>query len=94
MSNIRFTWDLAKATQNRRKHGVSFEEAQSVFYDDYAQLAPDPDHSKEEDRFILLGRSSQMRLLIVCHCYRESDSVIRIISARKATKKEQRAYPG
>lgn len=92
MSNIRFTWDSAKATQNRRKHGVSFEEAQSVFYDDYAQLTPDPDHSKEEDRFILL--SSQMRLLIVCHCYRESDSVIRIISARKATKKEQRSYPG
>ena len=94
MSNIRFTWDLTKATQNRRKHGVSFEEAQSVFYDEYAQLAPDPDHSNEEDRFILLGRSSQMRLLIVCHCYRESDSVIRIISARKATKKEQRSYPG
>lgn len=94
MSNIRFTWDAAKSTQNRRKHGVSFEEAQTVFYDDYAQLAPDPDHSMEEDRFILLGRSNQMRLLIVCHCYRESDSVIRIISARKATKKEQQAYPG
>ena len=94
MSNIRFTWDSAKATQNRRKHGVSFEEAQSIFYVDYAQLAPDPDHSKEEDRFILLGRSNQLRLLIVCHCYRESDSVIRIISARKATKKEQKAYPG
>lgn len=94
MSNIRFTWDSAKATQNHRKHGVSFEEAQSVFYDDYAQLVSDPDHSEEEDRFILLGRSNQLRLLIVCHCYRESDSVIRIISARKATKKEQRAYPG
>lgn len=94
MSNIRFTWDSAKATQNRRKHSVSFEEAQSIFYDDYAQLTPDPDQSKEEDRFILLGRSNQLRLLIVCHCYRESDSVIRIISARKATKKEQRFYPG
>lgn len=94
MSNIRFTWDATKAAHNRRKHGVSFEEAQSVFYDDYAQLVADPDHSREEDRFILLGRSSQMRLLIVCHCYRESDSVIRIISARKATKKEQQSYPG
>lgn len=94
MSNIRFTWDATKVAQNRRKHGVSFEEAQSVFYDDYAQLVADPDHSREEDRFILLGRSSQMRLLIVCHCYRESDSVIRIISARKATKKEQQSYPG
>ena len=94
MSNIRFTWDLVKATQNRRKHGVSFEEAQSVFYDDYAQLLTDPDHSKDEDRFILLGRSNQIRLLIVCHCYRESDSVIRIISARKATKREQQVYSG
>ena len=94
MSNIRFTWDQGKATQNRKKHGVSFEEARSVFFDDYAQLLSDPDHSKEEDRFILLGRSTQARILVVCHCYRESDSVIRIISARKATKSEQRNYPG
>ena len=65
-----------------------------MFYDDYAQLLTDPDHSKDEDRFILLGRSNQIRLLIVCHCYRESDSVIRIISARKATKREQQVYSG
>ena len=94
MSNIRFVWDTNKANQNRRKHGVSFDEARSVFYDDHAQLTTDPDHSQEEDRFILLGRSSLTRLLVVCHCYRESDAVIRIISARKATRTEQRAYPG
>ena len=94
MSNIRFVWDRNKAESNRRKHGVTFEEARTVFYDDFAQLVPDPDHSKDEDRFILLGRSSEMRILIVCHCYRESDSEIRIISARKATKREQKSYPG
>ena len=74
--------------------GVSFEEASTVFYDEYAQLIPDPDHSDREERFVLLGRSSQMRVLIICHCYRENDSAIRIISARKATKKEQKSYPG
>ena len=94
MSNIKFVWDEHKANANRRKHGVSFGEAQTVFYDESAQLIHDPDHSADEDRFVLLGRSSQLRLLVVCHCYRESDSVVRIISARKATKKECKLYPG
>ncbi len=94
MSNIRFIWDQTKAENNRRKHSVSFEEAQTVFHDDLAQLIPDPDHSDVEQRFILLGRSNHLRLLIVCHCYRENDSLIRIISARKATKREGKLYPG
>jgi len=94
MSNIRFAWDPEKDIVNRRKHGVSFEEAQSVFYDEYAQLIPDPDHSDEEDRFIILGRSNRLRVLVVCHCYREDDEVIRIISARRATKYEQNFYKG
>lgn len=93
MKGTRFTWDPRKAEENLRKHGISFEEAQSVFYDDHGQLVDDPDHSDDEDRFILLGRSNHIRLLIVCHCYRESSSVIRIISARKATKKEGKNYP-
>ncbi len=93
MSNIRFVWDPKKAAANRRKHGVSFDEARSVFYDEDAQLKADPDHSQDEDRFILLGQSAKMRVLIVCHCYRESDDLIRIISARRATKNERRSYP-
>ncbi len=93
MSNIRFVWDPKKAEANQRKHGVSFDEACSVFYDEDAQLKADPDHSQDEDRFILLGQSAKMRVLIVCHCYRESDDLIRIISARRATKNERRSYP-
>ena len=92
MSNIRFVWDPKKASANKRKHGISFEEAQTVFYDDNAQLAPDPDHSREEDRFVLLGISAQARVLVVCHCYRESDSLIRLISARRANKREEKTY--
>lgn len=94
MSNIKFVWDQQKSESNLRKHRVSFEEARTVFFDDFAQLMPDPDHSADEDRFILLGRSSQMRVLVVCHCCRESELAIRIISARKATKREQKSYPG
>ncbi len=94
MSNIRFVWDPEKNIVNKRKHGVSFEEAQTVFYDEYAQLIPDPDHSDEEDRFIILGRSTRLRILVVCHCYREDDEVIRIISARRAAKYEQSFYKG
>ncbi len=94
MSNIRFVWDPEKNIVNKRKHGVSFEEAQTVFYDEYAQLIPDPDHSDEEDRFIILGRSIRLRILVVCHCYREDDEVIRIISARRAAKYEQSFYKG
>ena len=94
MSNLRIIWDPKKSIANKRKHGVSFEEAQTVFYDEYAQLISDPDHSDEEDRFIILGRSIRLRILVVCHCYREDDEVIRIISARRATKYEQSIYKG
>jgi uncharacterized DUF497 family protein len=94
MSKLRFAWDSRKAAVNLKKHGVSFEEAETVFYDDNAELLADPEHSNEEDRFVLLGLSARARLLIVCHCYREPDSVIRVISARKATKREQRFYRG
>lgn len=92
MSDIRFEWDEAKSRQNVRKHGVSFEEAETVFFDDHAIRFFDPDHSDDEDRFIMLGISHKLRVLIVCHCYRESDSVIRIISARKANRQESTHY--
>jgi uncharacterized protein len=94
MSIIRFVWDPKKQIANKRKHGVSFEEAQTVFYDEYAQLIADPEHSDEEDRFIILGRSSRLRILAVCHCYFEEDEEIHIISARKATQYEQSFYKG
>jgi hypothetical protein len=94
MSNLRIIWDPKKNIANKRKHRVSFEEAQTVFYDEYAQLISDPDHSDEEDRFIILCRSIRLRILVVCHCYREDDEVIRIISARRATKYEQSIYKG
>ena len=94
MSNLRFDWNQRKNLSNQAKHGVSFEEARTAFYDEYARLLADPDHSEEEDRFILLGLSITLRLLIVCHCHRESDEVIRIISARKATRQEQNEYQG
>ena len=93
MSDLTFRWDPKKETQNQEKHGVSFEEAKSVFYDESAKLIHDPDHSDDEDRFILLGFSSALRLLVVCHCYRENESTIRIISARKASKSEAKNYP-
>lgn len=89
---IRFEWDPGKAATNRRKHGVTFEDAQSVFADERARLIDDPDHSVDEERFVLLGLSSSLRLLVVVHCYREPVGVIRIISARKATRDEQRFY--
>ena len=93
MSGLRFTWDPGKARTNEQKHGVSFEEAVTVFRDEEAILIDDPDHSVDEDRFLLLGLSSQIRLLTVCHCVREDDGdVIRVISARKATKPEQGVY--
>ena len=92
MSGITFEWDEHKNAINRRKHSVSFEEAETVFYDENALLIADPDHSLEEERFILLGFSFRARLLIVCHCYRCEDNVIRIISARKATLQESRQY--
>ena len=91
---IRIEWDAPKATANLRKHGVSFEEAKSVFYDEFAVQFFDDQHSSEEDRFLLLGLSSGTRLLIVCHCERDDGEVIRIISARKATRRESAFYKG
>ena len=93
MSTLRFEWDEAKAAANAKKHGVTFEEARSVFFDDRARLIDDPDHSEDEERFILLGLSSTLRLLVVCHCYRSKGNLVRIISARKATARESRSYP-
>lgn len=90
---LRFEWEPKKAAANRRKHGVSFEDAQTVFADENAKLIDDPDHSDEEDRFVLLGLSSSLRLLVVCHCYRAEGNVIRIISARKAEGHERSSYP-
>jgi uncharacterized protein len=92
VGNIKFAWDPRKAQSNLAKHGVSFEEAQSVFLDDDARLIDDPDHSAQEERFLLLGFSFAVRCLIVSHCYRESDSVIRLISARRATPQEEKMY--
>ena len=92
MTEIRFDWEPVKAEENLKKHGVSFDEAQSVFYDEYATEFYDDTHSEWEDRFLLLGLSSHLRLVMVCHCYRENDSVIRIISARKATTNEAKFY--
>lgn len=92
MDMIRFEWDENKNLINQRKHGVSFDEAKSVFYDEEALVIDDPEHSLEEERFIILGLSSKTNLLVVCHCYRESETVIRIISARKATKTESGFY--
>ena len=89
---IRFIWDENKNKINQKKHKVSFEEAKTVFLDDRAQIIYDPDHSEAEDRFVLLGISIRLRMLVVCHCYRETDEIIRIISARKATKKEEKQY--
>ncbi len=92
MGNIEFAWDRRKAHTNLAKHGVSFEEAQSVFLDEKARLIDDPDHTAEEERFVLLGYSVLANCLLVSHCYRESDSVIRLISARRATSREQQVY--
>ena len=92
MSEITFEWNSRKASENKRKHGVSFDEAKSAFLDENARLIPDPENSDDEDRFVLLGLSIQLRVLLVCHCYRADDNVIRIISARKADKSERRQY--
>ena len=92
MGHLRFTWDSRKATTNKRKHGVSFDEGQTVFLDDNALLIADPEHSEDEDRFLLLGLSAKLRMLVVCHCVRESGDLIRIISARKADRTERGEY--
>ena len=92
MQAISFVWDPRKNLINQTKHDIDFDEAKTVFFDEFARVIFDPSHSTEEDRFIILGLSSKLRLLVVCHCYRESDSIIRLISARKANKKEELSY--
>ena len=92
MGNIEFAWDRRKARFNLVKHGISFDEARTVFLDDNARLIDDPDHSEGEARLLLVGYSSEARCLVVSHCYRQSDSVIRLISARRATKVEEAMY--
>ena len=92
MSALRFEWDNRKAATNLKKNGVSFEEAKTVFFDERAKLIDDLDHSEDEERFVLLGMSSALRVLLVCHCYRGKGNVIRIISARKAIAKESKSY--
>ncbi len=92
MNELRFVWDQKKDETNVKKHGVSFEEARTAFYDEDAIQFFDPDHSDEEDRFILLGLSLKPQILVVCHCFREKDTVIRIFSARKADKDEELEY--
>ena len=92
MKDISFEWDEIKNKSNVKKHGVSFEEAELVFFDEYALLIADPDHSENEDLFVLLGLSAKLRLLMVCHCFEVEDGLIRIISRRKATRKEMSLY--
>jgi len=92
MNSLYFDWDKNKAAENKKKHNITFDEAKTVFYDTNARMIHDPEHSDDEDRFVLLGLSSSLRMLIVCHCYRKNDSIIRIISARKANKQEQKQY--
>lgn len=89
-----FEWDEGKNTANRTRHGVSFEEARSAFLDENGRILLDPDHSEEEDRFVLIGLSVLLGILVVCHCYREEESIVRIISARKADREEQQLYRG
>ena len=92
MPNLTFAWDPKKAHSNEIKHGVSFEEARTVFFDEAALVIPDPDHSQVEERFVIMGKSLQNRVLVVVHCLRENNSIIRIISARRAGTKEQQPY--
>ncbi|MBI2343461.1 MAG: BrnT family toxin [Deltaproteobacteria bacterium] len=92
MNQLVFEWDEGKNRENIKKHGIDFEEAQTVFLDEKALRFFDPDHSGDEDRFIMLGISFQLRILVVCHCFRKNEAVIRIISARKADMREEKAY--
>ena len=92
MDKLRFEWDTSKALANVKKHGINFDEAKSVFADERAQLIGDPDHSEDVDRFVLLGMSASLKLLLVCHCYREDGNIVRIISARKAVSRESKSY--
>ncbi len=92
MNEISFEWDSSKAASNAKKHGVSFEEAKTIFDDEDALLIPDPDHSVTKERFILMGLSAESRVLVVVHCFRKSGSSLRVISARRAGTKEQKPY--
>lgn len=92
MTDLKFEWDTRKEKTNKKKHGVSFEEARSVFFDENAIQYYDPDHSEEEERFILLGINFKLNVLVVCHCFRESENTVRIISARKADQDEEVEY--
>ena len=92
MKHVSFEWDYEKEKKNIKKHGITFEEASTVFSDEFAILFDDPEHSEDEDRFLILGMSECAKICIVCHCYRAEDAVIRIISARRATKNEERRY--
>jgi uncharacterized DUF497 family protein len=92
VADLGFEWDEWKNARNRREHGVSFEEAKTAFYDEHALLIPDPDHSEDEERFILVGLSGALRTLLVSHCYRKGGDVIRIISARRADPQERKQY--
>ena len=92
MSDLQFEWARDKAADNARKHDVTFEEAETVFTDEFGILLDDPDHSIDEDRFVLLGLSARLRTLVVVHCYRKPDDVVRLVSARKATSKERDIY--
>ena len=94
MLTFAFEWDERKNKENQAKHKISFEEAKTVFYDENAVEFYDPDHSEGEERFLMLGLSAKMRILLVCHCFRENTSTVRIISARRATKRERQAYKG
>ena len=91
---ITFEWDAAKASLNKKKHGISFDEAKTVFFDEKALVIHDSEHSDKEERFVILGLSSIARLVVVCHCFRHKDRIIKIISARKATKRESMQYQG
>ena len=93
MKKIHFEWDESKAKSNEIKHKVSFSEASSVFFDELAVEFEDVEHSDEEERFLLLGLSRKMKLLLICHCHKDATGNIRIISARKATKNEAKHYP-
>jgi uncharacterized DUF497 family protein len=92
MDALRFEWDARKSTANLRKHGVAFGEAETAFLDDHGAILPDPEHSDDEERFLLLGMSAALRVLVVVHCLRERGNVIRLISARKATRSERAQY--
>jgi hypothetical protein len=92
MGQIKFEWDAKNSRTNKKKHSVTFDEAETIFADENALLIHDPDHSDDEDRFVLLGLSVKFRMLVVCHCYRSADTIIRIISARKADKDEEKQY--